>query len=319
MKIVMPGGTGNIGALLIKAFADEGHTVVVLSRSPSGAACRIVVWDGMTLDDWMHEIDGADVVLNLAGHTVNCRYTPENRKKILESRVNSTRVIGQAIQKASKPPALWLQMSTATIYAHRFDKGNDEATGIIGGRERDIPSSWKFSGEVARAWEKTCLDARTPHTRRVLMRSSSVMMHYNATTFDVLLRLVNRGVGGTQGSGKQYVSWIHEKDFTSAVLFLLEKEKLEGPVNLTSPHPIPNAEFMRQLRAAWGASYGLQVPTPVLQAIMKLEAEHVLRSRFVLPGVLTSLGFKFEFLHWEDAARDLVRRWRQANSILANR
>lgn len=162
MKIVIPGGTGQVGTVLARAFRKDGHEVVVLSRRPQKADWRVVVWDAETLGDWAREFDGADAVINLAGRSVNCRYTPENRREMMDSRVKSTRVVGEAIAKAKNAPRVWLQSSTATIYAHRFDAPNDEENGIIGGSELNAPDSWKFSIDVARAWEQR----QTKPTRR---------------------------------------------------------------------------------------------------------------------------------------------------------
>ena len=141
MKIVIPGGSGQVGTLLARAFHDEGHDVVVLSRTPSPASWRTAAWDAETLGAWATELDGADAVVNLAGRSVNCRYDAANRKAITDSRVHSTRVVGAAIAQAAQPPPVWLQMSTATIYAHRYDAPNDEATGILGGGEPDLPDT----------------------------------------------------------------------------------------------------------------------------------------------------------------------------------
>src|SRR5262249_25821932 len=146
------GGSGQIGQVLARAFLAEGHEVVILCRSPQVAAGRAVSWDGRTIGAWAREVDGADVVCNLAGRSVNCRYTAENLQAMGSSRVDSTRVIGEAIGRASRPPKVWLQMSTATIYAHRYDAPNDEASGIIGGGEPDVPAYWKTSVEIAQAW-----------------------------------------------------------------------------------------------------------------------------------------------------------------------
>src|SRR5271165_378227 len=175
MKIVIPGGTGQVGTLLARAFVADGHDVVVLSRSPGKASWRVVGWDAQTLSDWAAEIDGADVVINLAGRSVNCRYTAKNRQVITDSRINSTRAVGQAIAEAARPPRVWLQASTATIYAHRFDAPNDEVTGILGGSEKGAPDTWQFSIDVAKAWEHAANLAVVPGTRTVLIRSAMTM------------------------------------------------------------------------------------------------------------------------------------------------
>ena len=249
MKIVIPGGSGQVGTMLARAWTAAGHTVVVLSRTPTTAAWRVMPWDASTLGAWISEIDGADVVVNLAGRNVNCRYTPANRQAIMDSRVESTRVVGQAIAMAKQPPRVWLQSSTATIYAHRYDAANDEATGIIGGNEPDAPASWAFSIAVATAWEQAALDAATPHTRTVLLRSAVTLSPDRDGIFDVLLGIVRWGLGGTNGDGRQYVSWIHDQDFIRAVDWLIAHPTISGPVNLAAPEPLPNAEAM--LRTKW--------------------------------------------------------------------
>jgi NAD dependent epimerase/dehydratase family enzyme len=206
MKIEIPGGSGQVGTLLARAFVADGHEVVVLSRNPGQAPWRVVAWDGETLGDWATELDGADAVINLAGRSVNCRYHTKNRRLIQDSRINSTRAVGQAIGRAARPPKVWLQASTATIYAHRYDAGNDEATGILGGSEVGAPDTWRFSIDVARSWERAADEALVPHTRQVLLRSAMTMSPDRGGVFDVLLGLVRRGLGGASGDGRQYVS-----------------------------------------------------------------------------------------------------------------
>lgn len=313
MKIVIPGGNGQVGTVLARAFVADGHEVVVLSRSRGHAPWRVVRWDAETVGDWRKEIDGADVVINLAGRSVNCRYNAANRKAILESRVNSTRAVGQAIAQAVRPPRVWLQASTATIYADRYDAPNDEATGIIGGNEPRAPSTWRFSIDVAKAWEQAANEASAPCTRKVLLRSAMTMSPDPGGIFDVLLGLVRSGLGGASGSGRQYVSWIHEQDFIRAVYWLIDHD-LAGPVNLTSPYPVPNAEFMAELRRAWGTRLGLPASQWMLEIgafFMRTETELILKSRRVVPGRLLESGFTFDFPTWPQAAADLCRRWRE--------
>ncbi|CAL9565420.1 hypothetical protein SUDANB132_04723 [Streptomyces sp. enrichment culture] len=173
MKIVIPGGTGQVGSVLNRALSGAGHEVVVLTRRPAGPG--EVYWDGATAGEWAGEIDGSDVVINLAGRSVSCRYTPANLRAMMDSRVLSTRVVGDAIGAAVRPPRVWLQMSTATVYAHRFDAPHDEATGVIGGTEPDVPDYWSYSVEIARCWEREQEEADTPHTRKVALRSAMVM------------------------------------------------------------------------------------------------------------------------------------------------
>ena len=313
MKVVIPGGTGQVGTLLARAFASDGHEVVVLSRNPGKAPWRVVGWDAETLGDWVAEIDGADVVINLAGRSVNCRYTAENRRLIKDSRVRSTQAVGRAIANAANPPRVWLQMSTATIYAHRYDAPNDEATGILGGSEADAPDTWRFSIDVAESWERAAEEAVTPRTRKVLLRSAMILSPDRGGVFDTLLRLVRRGLGGTCGDGRQYLSWMHDEDFVRAVRWLIDHDEFARPVNLASPDPVPNREFMRALRTAWGAKFGLPATNWMLTIgarLMRTETELILKSRRVVPGRLAESGFEFRFPTWATAAVDLCHRWR---------
>ena len=318
MKIVLPGGSGQVGTLLARAFQQDGHDVVVLSRKSYKAPWRVVLWDAATLGDWAGEVEGADAVINLAGRSVNCRYTPENRRLIKDSRVLSTRVVGEAITQAHRPPAVWLQASTATIYAHRCDAPNDELTGILGGAEPDVPDTWRFSIDVARSWEQAVDDAHTPRTRKVKLRSAVVMSPDPGGIFDVLLGLVRHGLGGTEGDGRQYLSWIHGADFIQAIYWIMEREHVNGTINLSSPNPLPNAEFLRVLRRAWGTPIGLPATEWTLEIgtwLLQTETELVLKSRRVVPTRLLQDGFMFQFPNWPEAAQDLCRQWRNANSL----
>jgi uncharacterized protein (TIGR01777 family) len=316
MKIVIPGGTGQLGNILTRAFQARGDEVVVFSRGAANVPGAIE-WDARTLGPWADAIDGSDVVINLAGRSVNCRYTEENLRSMMDSRVESTRVTGLAIERAKRPPRLWLQMSTATIYAHRFDAPNDEASGVIGGNEPGVPALWRRSIDIAQAWERAQGEASTPHTRKVLVRSSMVTSPDRGGVFDVLLGLTRRGLGGSIAGGKQFVSWIHDRDFVRALVFLIEHEELDGPVNVAAPKPVPQREFMAAIRAAWGTGIGLPA-TAWMVAIgavfMRTETELILKSRRVVPGRLLEAGFRFEFPEWAGAAEDLVQRWRSAAS-----
>ncbi|QDU23791.1 TIGR01777 family oxidoreductase [Urbifossiella limnaea] len=310
MKVVIPGGSGQVGTLLARTLVAGGHEVVVLSRAPRPAPWRVVAWDAETVGPWAAELDCADVVVNLAGRSVNCRYGAANRRAILDSRVRSTRAVGDAITRAARPPRVWLQMSTATIYAHRFDAANDEATGVLGGAE-GAPDTWRFSTDVAAAWERAAV--APPHTRLVLLRTAMVMSPDRGGVFDTLLGLVRRGLGGTAGDGRQYMSWIHERDFVRAVLWLVARDELAGPVNLAAPEPLPNREFMAALRAAWGTRVGLPASRWMLTIgawLMRTETELILKSRRVVPGRLLASGFAFDFPTWPGAAAELCARRR---------
>jgi uncharacterized protein len=311
MKIVIPGGTGQVGTVLRRALSAAGHDVVVLSRSPRQR--DDVQWDGATLGPWAAEIDGSDVVVNLAGRSVNCRYTPVNLREMMDSRVHSARVVGEAIAAAARPPRVWLQMSTATVYAHRFDAPNDEATGVIGGAEPDAPGYWAYSVDIAKSWEREQETAATPHTRKVALRAAMVMSPDRGGVFDVLLRLARLGLGGPVAGGAQYVSWIHDQDFVRAVEFLVARDDITGPVNLAAPGPLPQRDFMRALRTAWGVPVGLPATRWMAEAgafVLRSDTELLLKSRRVVPGRLLDAGFTFGRPDWPTAADDLVRRLR---------
>jgi uncharacterized protein (TIGR01777 family) len=311
-KVVIPGGSGQVGTVLARAFHAAGDDVVVLSRRPTAAPWRTVVWDARTLGRWTAELEGAGVVINLAGRSVNCRYTPANRLEILRSRVDSTRVLGGAIDAAKQPPRLWLQASTATIYAHRYDAPNDEH-GVIGGSEPDAPASWHFSIEVARAWEAAVDEAAAPFTRKVKMRSAMIMSPDRGGIFATLLALVRFGLGGRVASGRQFISWIHDADFVAAVEWLIAHESATGIYNIASPNPLPQVDFMRDLRRAWGRRIGLPATRWMVELgtlILRTETELILKSRRVVPRRLLDEGFRFRFSSWPPAALDLCSRYR---------
>jgi uncharacterized protein (TIGR01777 family) len=314
MKIVIPGGSGQVGTILAKAFHQRGDDVVIFSRQVANAPWRISKWDGETIGDWVAEVEGADAVINLAGQSVNCRYTPANRRIIMESRLKSTEILGEAISQLKQPPRVWLQASTATIYAHRYDAPNDDATGIIGGSEPNAPETWRFSIAVATNWERVFNEAITPLTRKVLLRSAIIMSPSPGGPFDLLLRLVRLGLGGTVGNGKQFVSWIHDQDFVGALLWLIEHSELNGPINVAAPNPLPNDEFMRDLRKAWGMAFGLPATEWMVELgafLLRSESELALKSRYVVPSRLVESGFAFQYPSWPEAAADLCARRRR--------
>jgi uncharacterized protein len=312
VKIVMPGGSGHVGQALRRHLEPLGHEFVVLTRNATPGPGE-VEWDGKSIGLWALAFNGADVVINLAGRSVNCRYTDANLKEMMVSRIESTRVVGEAIAAAKNPPKTWLQASTATIYSHRFDAPNNEETGVLGGDEPGAPHKWNVSIRIAKAWEKELEKAPTPNTRKVAMRSAMTMSIEKGSVFDVFATLAKRGLGGQSGNGKQYVSWVHELDFVRAIQFLMEREDLDGPVNICSPHPLPNRDFTRILREAVGAKFSVPIPWPILEigaAMMGTETELIMKSRRVIPTRLLEAGFKFEFPLWEMAAQDLAKRWR---------
>jgi uncharacterized protein len=311
MKVVIPGGSGQVGTVLARAFHGDGHDVVVLSRRADVRPWRVVRWDGTTLGNWQREIDGCDVVINLTGRSVNCRYTAANREEILQSRVLSTRIVGQAIAVAARQPRAWLQASTATIYAHRYDSPNDEHTGILGGHESNAPDSWRFSIDVACAWERAFEEAVTDGTRKVALRSAMTLSPDSGGVFDTLLTLARHGLGGSAGHGRQFMSWIHYEDFIAAVRWLIDRDDIAGAVNVAAPNPLPNAEFMWMLRQACGVPFGLPAKKWMLEigaVFMRTETELILKSRRVVPARLLEHGFQFKYPEWRDAAGDLCHQ-----------
>jgi len=318
LRIVLPGGSGQVGQMLARAFQERGHHVTVLTRGPYTAPWQTVHWNGDEIGPWVETLEGADVCINLAGRSVNCRYTAENRREIYNSRIGTTRLLNRVIAGMNDPPRVWMNASTATIYRHALDRPMDEATGELGGHEaiskmRRAPDTWNFSVGVAKDWEAAFFETPTPRTRKVALRSAIVLSPVPGNAFAILLNLVRVGLGGTQGNGRQFVSWIHETDFARAVEFLIDREDMVGPVNVAAPHPLPNREFMAALREAWEMPNGFPAPWPLLEIgafLMRTESELVLKSRRVVPGRLLAAGFQFDFRNWPEAADDLVRQWK---------
>ncbi len=315
LRIVLPGGSGQVGNILARHFCSNGHSVVVLSRRAFQAPWRVVAWDGVHLGSWVCELENADVVINLTGRSVNCRYNTANRREIIESRTRSTRVLSEAMGQVAQPPRLWMNASTATIYRHVLDRPMDEFAGELGGNEPNAPSSWRFSIDVAKRWEEAFFTSSTPNIRKIALRSAMTMSPDHGGIFDVLLHLVRFGLGGASGSGKQFVSWIHEVDYVRAIDHLIAREELDGCVNIASPGPLTNNEFMAALRHAWGRRIGLPAAEWMLEigaVFLRTETELILKSRRVVPGRLLESGFQFRFPDWISAAQDLVQRWRIA-------
>ena len=307
-KVVIPGGSGFLGRILAPWFTKRGWTVVVLSRGDSVPinGVRSVKWDGQSLGDWAGELEQAAAVVNLAGRSVNCRYHRRNREEILRSRVASTRILGEAIARCASPPPVWLNSSTATIYKHSLDRPMDEATGEIAASPEAKDA---FSIEVATAWERSLDEALTPRTRKVAMRTAMVLAPGKGGVFDVLHRLVRLRLGGTMGSGRQFVSWIHGEDFCRAVEWLIAHDEVSGVVNLAAPNPIPNRDMMRVLRRLCGVRIGLPATRWMLEAgavLLRTETELVIKSRRVVPSRLLAAGFQFQFPDIESAFADIL-------------
>lgn len=306
-RIVIAGGSGFLGRILIAHCGRQGFEVVNLSRFTAGsrAGCRQAEWDGKTLGPWSHDLEGAEAVINLAGRSVDCRYHERNRRQILDSRIESTRVLGQAIARCKNPPRVWLNSSTATIYKHTFGPAWDEQGEIGGTPAVNDP----FSVEVAQAWEKELNNATTPDTRKVALRTAMVLGHGANSVFPVLCRLVRCGLGGRMGNGQQFVSWIHQSDFCRALDFILAHDELAVPVNIAAPMPLSNEEMMSILRNLCHVPLGLPATRWMLELgalFLRTETELILKSRRVVPGRLLSSGFEFRFPTFRAASVDLL-------------
>ncbi len=306
-RLILAGGAGFLGSVLAKHFRGLGWQVVVLTRSPKPRTDGVkeVAWDARTVGDWAGELDGADVVVNLTGRSVDCRYNEKNRRVIIASRVDSTRVVGEVIARVAKPPRVWLNASSATLYRHTFDTPMDEhgATGAT------PEAKDEFSIAVIRQWERAFEEATTPNTRKVALRGAMVLGNYRNSVFPVLRRLTRFGLGGRMGSGRQFVSWIHELDFCRVIEWLIEYENLSGPVNVCAPNPLPNAKMMKLFREVCGVPFGLPAAEWLLEIgafFLRTETELIIKSRRVIPGRLTASGFSFKFPAMREALKDLA-------------
>jgi uncharacterized protein (TIGR01777 family) len=329
LRIVLPGGSGQVGQALARHFQQHGHHVTVLTRGPYTAPWQTVHWDGENEGPWTEYLESADACINLAGRSVNCRYSATNRKAIYESRIQSTRLLGKVIARLAEPPRVWMNASAATIYRRAVDTNGvdlplDEAGTELGedefaGEAEQSAERWAerrgFSKRVARDWEAAFFAAKTPRTRKVALRSAVVLSPMAGSAFGVLSNLVRLSLGGKQGNGRQFVCWIHEADYARAVEFIIGHEALNGPINMAAPKPLINREFMAALRWAWEVPNGLPSPSLAIRLgaiLMQTEPELVLQSCRAVPGRLLEAGFEFEFPEWVEAAEDLVRQWRNS-------
>jgi uncharacterized protein (TIGR01777 family) len=306
-RIILPGGSGFLGSILAPHLQHSGYEVTVLTRTPEChlPGVRTARWDSITLGAWVGELEGAAAVINLAGRSVNCRYNARNRRLMMESRVKSTQILGQAIAQCKSPPPVWVNSSTATIYQHSYERAMDEATGRI---QATAQARDAFSIDVATAWEKALAESNVPGTRRVAIRTAMVLSN-TGSVFEVLRRLVRFGLGGRMGSGRQYVSWIHESDFCRAVEWILTHDDLAGPINVTAPNPLPNEDMMRILRRVMGVPIGLPASAWMLEVgafLLRTETELIIKSRRVVPERLLSGGFQFQYEEFQSAAQALV-------------
>ena len=307
-RLILAGGSGFLGRALAEYFLGRNWEVVILTRRPkeSITSARQIIWDGCRVGPWQREVDGATAVVNLTGKSVNCRYTPKNQKEIIDSRVDSTRVLGEAISGCINPPKVWINASTATIYKHTYGPAMGEA-GEIGATAEAKDA---FSIKVAEAWEKAFFETITPATRKTAMRTAMVLGHGENSVFPMLRHLTRLRLGGRMGDGRQYVSWVHEIDFCRAVEWLINHEELKGPINIGAPTPVPNAEMMRILRRLSGVRLGLPATKWMLELgalFLRTETELIIKSRRVVSPALLASGFEFQFTCMEKVFQDLIQ------------
>ncbi len=301
-RLVIAGGNGYLGSCLADYFQSRAEEIIILTRHPKAAQGNIqyIAWDAEHLGDWQKYFCGADAVLNLTGRSVNCRYTPENKKEIIDSRVHSTKVVGEAIAACDNPPPVWLNASSATIYPPSFDEDRTEDSHL------DYNG---FSEEVCQVWEETLNKANVPGTRKVALRTTFVLGPPPCASFAAFKGLVKKGLGGSMAGGKHYVSWLHDADFCRAVEWIIDHPALQGPVNMTAPHPLTNAEFMREIRQVYHVPFGLPSFGWMLEIgafVMGTETELILKSRKVVPKKLLDSGFTFEYPTWREALKSIT-------------
>ncbi len=299
-KIVLAGGTGHLGGVLAAYYKDKAEEIVVLSRKrlPRQNNVTYNVWDGKTAGSWASVLEGCDLLINLCGKNVNCRYTPANQKEILRSRTEPTELLGNVIKLLKNPPRVWINITSATIYRHAEDQPQDEENGEPG---------TGFSVDVCKAWEETFSKAHTPHTTKIILRTGIVFGRKNGV-YPRLRNLAMAGLGGHQGHGGQYISWIHELDFARITDWLFTHGKDNGIYNGTAPEAIKNKELMRAIRSTLGIPIGLATPQWLLKIGAKIigtETELVLKSRWVYPKHLTDAGFLFQFPRFEFALHEI--------------
>lgn len=286
MKIVIAGGSGFLGRALQQYFATQSQELILLNRNPRAA--NEIAWDGKNQGDWSSVIDGADVLINLAGKSVDCRYTEANKAAIVSSRIDSTKALQEAVNRAGHKPAVWINASSATIYIHAETRQMNEYTGTIGD---------DFSMNVCKDWEGAFFKENNAGTRKVAIRTSIVLGNEGGA-YPKLKRLTQVFLGGSQGNGRQMMSWIHIHDFCRAVEHIINDREIDGPVNVTAPEPIPNKEFMRLLRNKYHRPFGLSQNRLLLELgaiFLRTEAELLLKSRNVYPEKLMLQGFRFEY------------------------
>lgn len=292
-KIVIAGGTGFIGKYFSKKFKTLGYEVLIIARNNSH-----IKWDDKHGIE--SALNGAEMLINLAGKSVNCRYNQKNKDEILKSRTATTKILGDAILNCENPPMLWINSSTATIYRHAMDKPMTESEGEIGSG---------FSVDVATNWEKSFFDFQLSNTRQIALRMA-IILGKGGGVMEPFVNLVRFGLGGKQGTGKQMFSWLHVEDLFNIILFLQNQKELSGVLNCSAPNPVTNATLMRSLRKTMKASIGLPSPKWMLQigaVLIGTETELILKSRWVIPDRLQKAGYQFKFPDIEGTLKDILK------------
>ena len=299
MKIIIAAGTGFLGKNLEQYFAAKGHHVYILTRNPKRR--NEFHWDARNLGEWKNLLENADVLINLAGKSVDCRYTPKNKQEIYDSRINSTNVLQQAVDQCRSKPKIWLNASSATIYIHSETQVNTEENGIVGD---------DFSMNICKNWEQEFFKTNTEKVRKVALRTS-IVLGSNGGAFPKMKMLTKFGLGGKQGRGNQNVSWIHIEDFCRAVEHLIDQEHISGAINITAPNPLSNEAFMKKLRQEMKIPFGLNAAVwqlEIASVFLKTETELLLKSRNVYPEKLVKSGFFFTYPTIEMALEDLIHK-----------
>ena len=301
-KIVIAGGTGFLGSILVDYFKEKETEIRILSRKnlPDKGNVKYYQWNGKDEGKWCSALEGADVLINLNGKSVDCRYTEKNKKLIYSTRLDSTAALGRAIHSCKEPPELWINSASATIYRHSLDKEMDEERGEIG---------TGFSVDVCRKWEQVFNSFDIPETRKILIRTG-IVLGKEAGAFQPLKMLAKLGLGGKQGQGNQYFSWIHEKDFVNIIRFFIQTRKAAGVYNVCAPVPVENKVLMKKLRKEMGIPIGLPLPAPLLEIgamLIGTETELILKSRRVVPKSLLEEGYQFKFEKIDRALADLLQ------------
>lgn len=297
MKIIIAGGSGFLGNALEKFFTEKQNEVIVLTRNPTKK--NDILWDARNIGDWANELNNADILINMTGKSVDCRYNERNKEEILNSRINSTKILQEAVDRCLNPPKIWLNASSATIYVHAETQLMDEENGIIGD---------DFSMNICKSWEAAFFEKTNTNVRKVALRTSIVLGNADGA-FPKLKTITKLGLGGKQGRGEQMMSWIHIEDFCSAIEHIINNGKIDGFINITAPTPIKNTDFMQQLRNQMHILFGIPSPVFLLELVaifINTETELLLKSRNVYPTRLLESGFGFDFPSVELALQDLL-------------